>query len=580
MAVGPSPAPHQRVRSGLLMSAETGQVEEAYGRLQRGLLRVAFSFRGRTSEFDAHLKRLGRAIKTGAEPAELRELIDRSIDLIVSMSGPDDSRGVLEALTRHLAIGDAEKRRILAQIRDDDLNADALPDLVARTINASLNRNASRPDAPASNTTELLHGVAALVPMLPLQSAVAQDLTERIEGMRQNGGTDLDAIERLLREIARLATPGAPRDAGDGAVTGTVSPECIEVLNLLVERIPFPASVDGELKSIRQNLSTLSDRDQLKSVTLQLADLIAKMKTSAQRELSELGTFLKRITDDLLGLQTNLHDSADAHRRSLEDSHELNQEIGDRVSEMQAECEASNDIESLRSAVGVHLGEIGRRLSAFVETQTERHQDAETSLSSLKARVNELESEASELRRTLATQQEQAIIDPLTRVPNRLGFEQQLGDELDRWERYRSNLSLAVIDIDHFKRINDGFGHAAGDKVLVAVAQQIREAIRRTDRVSRYGGEEFVVLLPETDLPAAFRALDKVRDVIANCQFQYKEERVPVTISIGIAQFGEADTFDSVFERADAALYQAKSGGRNLCICDGIEPAPVTALHA
>ena len=564
------------------MSAETGNVEEAYGRLQRGLLRVAFSFRGRSPEFDAHLKRLGRAIKTGAEPAELRELIDRSIDLIVSMSGPDDSRDVLEALTRHLVFDDADKRRILAQIRDDDLAKDALPDLVARTINSYLNQSASRSDAPALDTTELLHGVGTLVPMLPLPTAAAQDLTQRIEAMRQSGVTDLDAIERLLREIARLAAPGERTDGdpeGAGS-SGAVARECIEILNLLVERIPFPASVDGELKSIRQNLATLSDRDQLKSVTLQLAELIAQMKTSAQRELSELGTFLKRITDDLLGLQTNLHESADAHRRSLEDSHELNQEIGDRVSEMRAECEASSDIESLRSAVAVHLGEIGRTLSTFVETQTERHQDAETSLAALKVRVNELESEASELRKTLATQQEQAIIDPLTRVPNRLGFEQQLGDELARWERYRSNLSLAVIDIDHFKRINDGFGHAAGDKVLIAVAQQIREAIRRTDRVSRYGGEEFVVLLPETDLRAAFRALDKVRDVIANCQFQYKEERVPVTISIGIAQFSEEDTFDSVFERADAALYQAKSGGRNLCICDGLDPAPVTALQA
>jgi len=573
------------------MSEEPGNVEEAYVRLQRGLLRVAFSFRGKDPEFDDHLKRLGRAIKTGAEPGALRDLIDKAISLIVAMAGPDEGRTALETLTRHLAIDDVEKKRLLAQIKDSEIGSDTLADAVARTVNAQLGR---RPDEGQPSGTrmprDVFDGLRELVPLLGISGDSAGEIVARIDLLARSSDTDYGMLERLLKEMARAsATPLPHVDAGTPATEASSTPisdsdaavaaECVEILNLLVERIPFPASVDKELGAIRHSLQALRDREELRAVTLKLADLISQMKTSAQRELSELGTFLKRITDDLLGLQTNLHRSSDAHAKSLEDSHQLEDEIGERVVQMRSECDESNDIDELRAVVSNHLAGIGDTLQSFVETQKSRHEDAEASLSELKDRVNELESEASELRKTLAAQQEQAIIDPLTRVPNRLGFEQQLGDEMARWERYHSHLSLAIIDIDHFKRINDGFGHAAGDKVLIAVARQIRDAVRRTDRVCRYGGEEFVVLLPETDLRAAFLALDKVRDLIANCQFQYKDERVPVTISVGVAQFDDTDTFDAVFERADAALYRAKESGRNQCVCDGVQPATVTALH-
>ena len=120
-----------------------------------------------------------------------------------------------------------------------------------------------------------------------------------------------------------------------------------------------------------------------------------------------------------------------------------------------------------------------------------------------------------------------------------------------------------VIDIDFFKRINDTFGHAAGDKVLKTVARVLQVNIRETDFISRYGGEEFVLIMPETNKDGGAQVAEKLRATIEKCPFHSNNQKVPVTISIGIAEFDGEDNAVTVFERADKALYAAKEGGRN-----------------
>ena len=129
--------------------------------------------------------------------------------------------------------------------------------------------------------------------------------------------------------------------------------------------------------------------------------------------------------------------------------------------------------------------------------------------------------------------------------------------------RHGRPLSICIVDIDLFKRINDTLGHLRGDKVLKLVAREISRRVRNEDFVARYGGEEFVIIMPETDQQSALAAAEKVRISIAECPFNFNNERFPVTASFGVAGFQEGDDIESCFERADKALYKAKAEGRN-----------------
>jgi diguanylate cyclase (GGDEF)-like protein len=156
------------------------------------------------------------------------------------------------------------------------------------------------------------------------------------------------------------------------------------------------------------------------------------------------------------------------------------------------------------------------------------------------------------------------IVDGLTQAHNKRFLLEQMDKEMSRARRYGRPLVLVMFDLDHFKRINDTAGHLAGDYVLREVATLVRGRIRRDEIFARYGGEEFSILLPETELAGAVRLAEEIRALIASHVFAFEGERIPVTISMGVAlmteQTPEAESF---IESADKKLYEAKRSGRN-----------------
>ena len=179
------------------------------------------------------------------------------------------------------------------------------------------------------------------------------------------------------------------------------------------------------------------------------------------------------------------------------------------------------------------------------------------------SRLKDLEQQATELREDLEVQHARVLVDPLTGLLNRAGYNETMAKLHARWTRYGGMLSLAMMDLDLFKDINDCYGHAAGDRVLAMVAMKLKEVIRESDVLCRYGGEEFILLLPQTSLADGSMLLEKLRSHIEHCAFRHKDTPVGVSISCGIAEFAAGDALESVFERADQAMYRAKRRGRN-----------------
>ncbi len=162
-----------------------------------------------------------------------------------------------------------------------------------------------------------------------------------------------------------------------------------------------------------------------------------------------------------------------------------------------------------------------------------------------------------------------ATLDSLTGLGNRRAMEQELQIAVETWKRSRAMFGLVMLDLDFFKRVNDSYGHDAGDRVLVDVAALMRNSTRKVDRLFRFGGEEFVLLLPGTNLVGLQCAAENLRSKIAA---ELKGPAGQVTSSLGCAVLGPDEDWTSWLARADAALYQAKAGGRNRAVVDGVEP--------
>ncbi|SMC09398.1 GGDEF domain-containing protein [Nitratiruptor tergarcus] len=156
--------------------------------------------------------------------------------------------------------------------------------------------------------------------------------------------------------------------------------------------------------------------------------------------------------------------------------------------------------------------------------------------------------------------EKESSIDPLTGVFNRRAMNEMLIAEIEKAKRYKRPLSVIFFDIDHFKKINDTYGHDVGDLVLQKLASIIRNHLRQTDTLARFGGEEFLIVLPEMDLQNTKIVAEKIRKRVETTDF---EEVKKITISLGVTQLKEDDTRQELLKRVDEALYQAKNSGRN-----------------
>lgn len=175
--------------------------------------------------------------------------------------------------------------------------------------------------------------------------------------------------------------------------------------------------------------------------------------------------------------------------------------------------------------------------------------------------------------RRVARLKAESITDPLTGIFNRRYFFRRLSEEVEKSKRYHSPLSLVMFDIDHFKLINDTYGHLAGDKVLAEVCKAIQESVRKIDFVARYGGEEICILMPNTKVTKAKSVAERIRKKMEELEIYVEGEelKLKVTLSAGISSLSETDSPELLIRKADVNLYKAKQNGRNQVVIEARE---------
>ncbi len=182
--------------------------------------------------------------------------------------------------------------------------------------------------------------------------------------------------------------------------------------------------------------------------------------------------------------------------------------------------------------------------------------------------------EATELRLEVAKLAEQSRTDTLTGLANYRAFREALGQEIERTQRSDQPTSLIMLDIDHFKQVNDSWGHEVGNRALVHIASLMVQTVRKLDIPCRYGGEEFAVILPDTDLPASLPVAERLREAIAAHPVPVAGQKLALTVSLGLSSYTtkEKKTAEELIEEADKHLYQAKERGRNRTCHPEIKP--------
>jgi diguanylate cyclase len=174
----------------------------------------------------------------------------------------------------------------------------------------------------------------------------------------------------------------------------------------------------------------------------------------------------------------------------------------------------------------------------------------------LKEKIKYLEGKLQKLSQEVKT-------DYLTNIANKKAIEEELNKQESLYKRNKINYSVVFFDIDHFKNVNDTYGHDAGDVILKSLGLLFKRYARDVDMIGRFGGEEFVAILPSTDKKGAYQFAEKIRSIVEKTKFMYKNTRIPVTISGGVAERTEVNSKEELLKKADERLYLAKKSGRN-----------------
>ena len=523
------------------------QWQQADELLRKTISRLTLAADGQDDTLDKQLSDLRNAIRDRASSAQLRKAIDAMSTTMVKLErerkkndADTGNDSVLLKLLDQLQLpkGTGRKTKQLRKLLSDS--------------------EASGSEQAVSAFVELFHSAMELSVEPDSNDAAATErggLFQRLFGGQEKAAEN-EAADNLDSQ---------PASAAEG---GSNQTSVREILIRLLERLSLPDDLMKQVDAIREQIGTANSNSSWDQVLEQIADLVQAIRTQTQKEKQGIEDFLLQLSERLQEVDRQLADSDTYYDDSFAASGELNSAVKEGMDDIQNSVREATDLDQIKQLVQTHIDTVLTHMEKHRETEQQRYDAAKAEIATVTAKLNDVESEADALRTRIHEERSQAQTDALTGIPNRLAWEEQLEQEIARWKRFNTPLVLVIWDVDHFKKVNDTFGHKAGDKVLRTIARNLAGSIRETDFIARYGGEEFVHLMTGAELEDCVAVADKLRGKIEATGFHFREQAVTITVSCGLTQFRDGDSSESWFERADRALYKAKQAGRNRCVSD------------
>lgn len=518
------------LRDELLRAAGAGHWEQAGQALER----MSTAAEARSRAWADVVERLSRGLGRGSKqwPAARRR---ESLQRVVDGSRSDQGR-LQQRLGSLLGAWEGEVSP------DEDLAADLAP-LADEPAASAVPADATAPPAPNEDWPGLSHSLGSTVQVaLPGQEPRARALADRLAAL----------ADRL------------PAEGAHPVLVGQIEAVCDEAQRLFQQRHRLLDELTGLCRELTVGLTDLAEDDSW--ARGRCAQLQARLTDEPSvRSVRAAQAFLAETRQRQQRVRAERNAARDAIKlliqRMLTELGELGEHTDRFQESIGRHAEAVERAQSIESLAGVVRDIVAesRSVQQIVQQTQQRLQLEHSRAGELEARVRELESE---LRRL----SDEATTDALTQVANRRGlaaaFEQEQA-RIVREGEAAATLSLALIDIDNFKKLNDTLGHAAGDQALRSLAAAVKERLRPGDRLARFGGEEFVVLLPATGDTDAQEVLTRLQRSLSASLFMHDDKEVFVTFSAGVTAWRPGETLDAALERADEALYEAKRTGKN-----------------
>lgn len=497
----------------------------------------------------------------------------------------DTTADSLRSVLSHLVLGlqgnsaelDTELNSLKDKLHSDQNNA--IPKTLVQNIETQIrNMDQSRDEALKDVTASILDWVKQLRTAIDSASQANRELAE-LERMVPDSVEKIYRLPLLIKQLLDLQSgvlaPSVYGDEEKQAVEHEALPAANSVVDIdlsligaeLIQLIRILKLDNNAAKESRVLIKRIERELSIETLGDLISSVIELAQSSSQSTNEDFESYLVNLNSQLSEVQTFLQESHQEQSVAGEAHKQLDQQVRNDVSSIRHAVKNTHDLGELKMSVASQLAGIVRAMDEFKRGEEEREERLQIRYDALVTRVSEMEEETSRVKAHMEEEKLKARTDALTGLPNRAAYNDHMAKEFERWSRYQQGFSVAVGDLDFFKRINDNYGHLAGDKVLRLVAKVLSKSLRSSDFISRFGGEEFVILLPSTEVTEAKKAIEKLRKSICRSPFNFHGEPVTITMSFGVTQTQEGDTSESLFERADAALYTAKQNGRNqVCV--------------
>jgi diguanylate cyclase len=474
------------------------------------------------------IERVVRGLERGSKgwtPARKKESLQRVLD-----GSRSDAKRLQQRMSQLLASWDSEPGESApASEYGAPLDLVAAPAVVPSPVAA--------PALPWGRAVDVLGGT--LQQALPPVDGAASEISAALASVAERLGRDA-ATPELVTELEALCERAAPVLQHRHRLVDQLGALCGELTASLTDLAENDSWAKGQCEAMQLKIDEGLSARGIRAVSELLRD--TRQRQGALREERE------RARDSLKGL---IH-------QMLSELDQLGSQTGSFHASIGRYADVIEKADSLESLAGTvrEMVEESRTVQALVEQTQERLQSEHSKAQGLSQRVVELEVEMRRLSDEVST-------DQLTQIANRRGLMQSFSAECGRLETSGGTLSIGLLDIDNFKRLNDTLGHGAGDEALKALAGVVSRTLRPTDQVARYGGEEFVVLLPDTAVEEAQQILTRLQRSLTGGLFMHEDKQVFVTFSAGVSAYRPGERIEDALERSDRALYEAKRTGKN-----------------
>lgn len=538
-------AERQRHGHQLDQALADGRSKAAEAALERYLDSLKLGEPQAWNELIGNLLRQWEARQTGWTPARKREALDRVLGAADPAALYTRLQGLLKSWTQAMTEADA----LAVEVPD---TADAAADNAASRSSVTKPANPARAGTPATARP----GADNTATIDALRELVTISLGEALPPLLEEHPPLRETAATLCAEIASRSEAAGLREVGTrlrqfahelelaAADEAEIRAGMLELLRMLLRNIDELVLDDrwlsGQIEMLREIVDSRPDPRQIDDAGRRLKELIFK-QGQLKHTLAESQRHLRDMLAGFVDQLARFSESTGAYH--------------DRIGQCAQRIAKANDI----TEIGPLLDEVMTETRS-IQDEARRSRDelivARSQAAEAQERIVTLQNELEEASRLMRH-------DQLTGALNRRGLEEMFQTESARAQRRGTRLAVALLDIDHFKKLNDKLGHKVGDDALVHLAKVVRQHLRPQDVLARYGGEEFVILLPETGDSDAQQALVRLQRELTREFFMADMQKVVITFSAGITLMAEGESLENALERADTAMYQAKQAGRN-----------------